>query len=97
MRRIGRLLAQLVITAALAPALAFLPPVFVHRHAFTKAVSDYVKNPNSENDAILRVERAKNQRIALRTHIEGAGVLFILMNAVYFVMRRWPGESSKTT
>ena len=97
MRRIGRLPAQLVITAVLATALSFVTPVFVHRNEFTKAVVDYVKNPNSENDAILRVERAKNQRIALRTHIEAAGVLFVLMNAGCFVARRWSGESSKTT
>jgi hypothetical protein len=86
-----------VITALLATALAFVPPVFVHRTEFTKAVRDYVKNPNSENDAILKIERAKNERIALRTHIEAAGVLFVLMNACYFVTRRWPGESSNTT
>jgi hypothetical protein len=97
MRRIGRLLPQLVITAVLATTLAFLPPVFVHRHEYTKAVTDYVNNPNSENDAILRVERAKNQRIALRTHTEAAGVLFVLMNAGYFVTRRWPGVSSRMT
>jgi len=95
MRRIGSLLAQLVITAVLATALAFLPPVFVHRHEYTKAVTDYVKNPSSENGAILRVERAKNQQIALRTHIEVASVLFVLLNAVYFITRRWPGESSR--
>jgi len=86
-----------VITAALATALAFVFPVFVHSNEFTKAVTEYVKNPSSENDAILRVERAKNQRIVLRTHIEAAGVIFVLMNAGYFVTRRWPGESSKTT
>jgi hypothetical protein len=97
MRRIARLLAQLVITAVLATALAFLPPVFVHRHEYAKAVTDYVKNPSPENDAILRVERAKNQRIKLRTHVEAAGVLFVLVNAGCFVARRWPGVLSKTT
>src|SRR5260370_1004839 len=40
MRRIGRLLAQLVITAALATALAFVSPVFVHRNEITKSVTD---------------------------------------------------------
>jgi len=86
-----------VITAVLATSLSFAIPVFVDRHEYAKAVSNYVKNPSSENDAILRVERAKNQRIVLRTHIEAAGVIFVLMNAGYFVTRRWPGESSKTT
>jgi len=97
MRHIGRLPAQLVITAVLATALSFVTPVFIHRNEFTKAVVDYAKNPNSENDAILRIERAKNRRITLKTHIVDAGVLFVLMNAGYFVTRRWPGESSKTT
>ena len=96
MKLIGRLCVQLLITAVLATALAFAPPVFVHRKEYTKAVRDYVENPNSENDAMLRVERAKNQRIALKTHIEAAGVLFVLMNAGWFVAGRWPGVSSKT-
>jgi ABC-type spermidine/putrescine transport system permease subunit I len=93
MRRIGRLPIQLVITAVLATALAFVTPVFVHRNEYSKAVVDYAKNPNSENDANLRVESAKNQRVILRTHIVAAGVLFVLMNAGYFVARRWPRES----
>jgi len=79
----------------LATALAFVPPVFVHRKGFAKAVADYVKNPNTENDAILRVERAKNQEIAFRTHIEAASVFFVLMNAAYFALGRWPARSSK--
>jgi hypothetical protein len=95
MRRIGRLLAQLLMTAVFATALSFAVPGFVHRRGFTKAVADYVKNPNSENDAILKVERAKNQEMAFRTHVEVAGVLFVLMNAGYFAMRRWPAGSSK--
>jgi hypothetical protein len=51
MRRIGRLPAQLVITAVLATALAFVAPVLVHRDEHAKAVADYVKNPNSDNDS----------------------------------------------
>ena len=88
MRRIGRLPKQLVITAVLATALAFVTPVFVHRNEYNKAVVDYAKNPNTENGATLRVERAKNQRVILRTHIVAASVLFVLMNAGYFVARR---------
>ena len=95
MRRIGRLPAQLLMTVVLATAVAFAIPVFVDRREYTKAVVDYVKNPNPENDATLRAERAKNQRVVLRTDLVAAGVLFVLMNAGYFVARRWPGESSK--
>ena len=87
--RIGRLPKQLVITAVLATALAYVTPVF-HRNEYAKAVVDYAKNPNSENDATLRVERAKNQGVALRTHIVAAGVLLVLTNAGYFMARRWP-------
>ena len=96
MRRIGRLCAQLVITAVLATALSFVTPVFIHRNEYTKAVVDYVKNPNSENGAILRIERAKNQGIALRTHVVATAILFVLMNAGCFVQGRWSARSSKT-
>jgi len=96
MRGIARLPAQLVITAVLATSLSFAIPVFVDRHEYAKAVSNYVKNPSSDNDAILRVERAKNQRIVLRTHVADAGVLFVLMNAVWFLVVRWSARSSKT-
>jgi hypothetical protein len=84
------------ITAVLATVLSFVIPVFVDRHEYAKAVVDYGENPNSENGAILRVERTKNQRIALRTHIVAAGVLFVLMNAGCFVVGRWSARSSKT-
>jgi len=52
----------------LATVLSFVVPVFVDRHEYAKAVMDYVKNPNSENDAVLKAERVKNQRMALETH-----------------------------
>jgi len=96
MKRIGSFPAQLLITALLSTALAFAIPVFVDRHEYAKAVVDHVKNPNSENDATLKAERAKNQRLALRTNLVVAGVLFVGMNAGCFVARRWPRESSKT-
>ena len=96
MKRIGSFPAQLLITALLSTALVFAIPVFVDRHEYTKAVVDHVKNSNSENDATLRAERAKNQRVVLRTRVVAAGVLFVLMNAGCFVARRWPRESSKT-
>ena len=95
MGRIGRLSKQLAITAVLATALAFVTPVLVHRNQYAKAVVDYVKNRNSENEAALRVERHKNHMVALRTHIVAAGVFFVLINLGYFAARRWPGESSK--
>jgi hypothetical protein len=95
MNRIGRLPTQLAITAVLATALSFVTPVFIHRNAFTKAVVDYAKNPNSENDAALNVERAKNQQIIFTTHLEAACVLFVLINVCWFVAWRRPGSSNR--
>jgi len=80
---------QLGITAVLATVLSFVVPVFVDRHEYAKAVVDYVKNPNSENDAVPKAERAKNQRITLEAHIVAAGVLFVLMNAGCFLVGRF--------
>jgi hypothetical protein len=88
MTRTARIAAQFAITAVLATALSFAVPVFVDRHEFTTAVSNYVKNPSPNNEAILRVAKAKNQRVALVTHLVAAGVLFILMNAGWYLVRR---------
>ena len=93
MRPIAHLPLQLGITAALAVVLSFVVPVFVDRHEYAKAVADYVKNPNSENDAVLKTERAKNQRVALETHVVAAGVLFVLMNVGWLLIRKWPRKS----
>ncbi len=95
MTRIARLPVQLGITVVLATVLSFALPVFVNRHEDAKAVSSYVKNPNSDNDAILRVENAKNQRVVLRTRIATAGLLFLSLNAVWFLVGRWSGKSSE--
>jgi hypothetical protein len=83
-------------TAVLAAVLSFVVPVFVDRHEYARAVVDYVKNPNSENNAIRRLERTKNQRIALRTPIVAAGVLFVLMNAGCFLVGQSSARLSKT-
>jgi hypothetical protein len=44
----------------LATALSYVSPVFVHRNEYTKAVVDYVKNPNSENTASFWRERTED-------------------------------------
>lgn len=80
---------QLGTTAVLAIVVSFVVPVFVDRHDYTRSVVDYVKNPNSEHDAALKVERAKNQRIVFETHIVAAGVLFVLMNVGCLLARRF--------
>jgi len=95
MPRSASLPAQLVITALLATVVAFAIPVFVDRQEYTRAVTNYVKNPSPENDALLRVEGAKSRRISFTTHLEASGVLFILMNAGWFLVCRWPRKSIK--
>lgn len=96
MTRIGRLTAQLGITVVLAITLSFALPVFVDRADYTRAVSNYAKNPSSDNDEILRVESAKNHRAVLRTHVATTGLLFLMLNAVCFFIGRWSGKSSKS-
>lgn len=96
MTRIGRLTVQLGITVVLATALSLALPVFVDRPNFARAVSNYVKNPSSDNDEILRVESAKNHRVVLSTHLAATGLLFLMLNAVWFLVVRWSGKSSKS-
>jgi hypothetical protein len=97
MRQIARLPAQLVITAVLATVLSFATPVFVDRHEYAKAVMDNIKNPNSENDATLRIERTKTERIALGIHIVAAGALFVLINTGLLLVKRWSDSGPKSS
>jgi hypothetical protein len=80
MRFDRRLISRAVVSALLAILLSFVVPVFVNRRDFTRAVSEYARNPTAENEAIMERERAENRRIALITHLEAAGVLFVLIN-----------------
>jgi len=64
-------------------------PVYVDRKAYAKAVVNHAKNPSAENEAVFRAERAQNQRIALTTHLEAAGFLVVLVNAGWFLIRKW--------
>jgi hypothetical protein len=96
MTRIGRLTAQLGITVVLAITLSFALPVFVDRPDYTRAVSNYAKNQSSYNAEILSVESAKNHRAVLRTHVATTGLLFLMLNAVWFLIGRWSGKSSKS-
>jgi hypothetical protein len=95
MKRIARVPAQIGITAVLATALSFATPVFVDRHEYANAVVNYARSASSENEAILRLERAKSQRIVLTTQIATVGVLFVLMNTGCFLVRRWSARSPK--
>lgn len=96
MTGIGRLTAQLGITLVLAMALSFAIPVFVDRHEYAKAVSNYAKNPSPDNDKILRLESATNLQVELKTHLAATGLIFLGLNAVWFLVARWSGKSSET-
>jgi hypothetical protein len=96
MTRIGHLTSQLGITVVLATALSFTLPAFVDRHDYARAVSNYAKNPTPENDRILRLESATCQQDQLKTHIAATGLLFVGLNAIWFLVGRFSGTSSKS-
>jgi|ERR1700722_16776462 hypothetical protein len=96
MKSIGRLSVQLVMTLVLATALPLALPVFVDRHDYSRAASNYAKNPSPENDKILRFESATYRQDQLKTHIAATGLLFIGLNAVWFLVARLFGTSSKS-
>jgi DTW domain-containing protein YfiP len=93
MKPVLRLPVQIGITTALAVVLSFAIPVSVDRRAYARAVVNYVNNPSAENEAILSDERAQNQRIVRTTHLEAAGLLVVLMNTGWFLIRKWPRKS----
>jgi|SRR5579863_8325624 hypothetical protein len=96
MTSIDRLAAQLGITLVLATALSFALPAFVDRPDYARAVSNYAKNPSPENDKILRLESATYQQDELKTHIAATGLLFIGLNAVWFLGALLSRTSSKS-
>jgi hypothetical protein len=88
MPNIARTATQLAVTAALAAALSLAVPVFSDRREYVDAAFNYAKNPSPENEAILRVERAKNQHPIMVSRVTAAGVLFILMNTGWWLVKR---------
>jgi len=85
-----RPISRAAVSAVLATLLSFLVPVFVNRRDFTRAVHEYTRNPTAENEAIMERERSENRRIAWITHLEAAGVLFVLINLGWSVVVRLP-------
>ena len=77
----------------LATVLSFATPVFVHRNEYTYAVVNYSKNASAENEAILKAESAKNHQVVLRTHIGGAGFVYVLINLGWFLVLKWSAKS----
>jgi Tat protein secretion system quality control protein TatD with DNase activity len=76
---------QFVITATLALAVAFSAPVFVHRRDYDAAFVKWLQSPTADNERALRLEARKNNRIALWSQLGAAGILFLLLNGVWFI------------
>jgi hypothetical protein len=83
-----RLAAQLAITAAISILVSLAVPTFADRNSYKAAVDTYVKNPHTENAAILRAEGVENQRVLRTMRLEGAGVLFVLLNTGWVLIRK---------
>jgi heme A synthase len=79
---------QVMITAALALVLAICTPVFVHRHDFDVALSRWMKDQSTENTTVLKAEARKNRWVALKAQIWAGCVAFLLLNGVWFMVRR---------
>jgi hypothetical protein len=79
---------QFAITATLALVIAFCVPVFVHRGDYDARVLKWERNRTPENEGALKSEVRKNDWIALRTHLEAAGTLFLLLNTFWFLGRQ---------
>jgi energy-converting hydrogenase Eha subunit H len=88
MSRKEPLLAQLAVSAVLSATVAFAIPVFVDRTDYTAAVDNYARDRSPQNEATLRAERVKNQHIAMVSHLETAGALFVSLNVAWYLLRR---------
>ena len=79
---------QLLVTTVLAVVIGFAIPVQVDRQSYASAVAHYSREPTKENEAVLTVERAANQREIRTAHAEAAIALFVVMNGIWFLARR---------
>jgi hypothetical protein len=87
-RRFARYTTQLAITTVLATALSVAVPVFMDRREYARAVLNYAKDPNPDNEANLRIATTENQRLTMISRITAAGLLFILMNTGWWLVKR---------
>ncbi|HVZ15712.1 MAG TPA: hypothetical protein VG897_01240 [Terriglobales bacterium] len=56
------LLFRVVLSLALGAAILFAIPVFIDRPSYTKAVTNYVKNPTPATESKLQEERVEIQK-----------------------------------
>jgi hypothetical protein len=79
----------LVVGYALAFALVFSVPEFIHRRAFDQAFSAWYKDPSPQNTSALRIERHKHELIHIQASAIGALVLLVIACSVYGGFRFW--------
>jgi hypothetical protein len=91
MERLRRLATQFALTAAISAVLSLTVPVFIDRNSYKTATDNFVKNPSPENEAIWRTEGAERQRILRTMRLESAGVLFVVLNASWLLLRKRHG------
>ena len=72
----------------LAFVVAICTPVFVHRYDFDVALSRWMKDQSTENATVLKAEAHKSRWIALKAQIGAGCVAFLLVNGVWFMVRR---------
>jgi hypothetical protein len=79
---------QLAITAMLALVVAICTPVFVHRRDFDVAFSQWRKNQTAENSGRLNVQARKTQSVVLCVELAEGVIVFIALNAGWFLTQR---------
>jgi len=72
---------------AAAFVLVYLIPEHIHRRDFDRAFSDWLHDRTPQNEATLRVEQHKNERIKLADSSAVALAVVTLGSGVYFVFR----------
>ncbi len=82
-------LPYLVISYALAFALAFSVPSFIHRRAFDEAFFAWRRDPSPQNTSTLRIEQRKNELIHLQDSAIGALALLVVLCGIYGGVRFW--------
>lgn len=79
---------QRAITAMLALVVTICTPVFVYRRDFDVAFSQWRKNQTAANSGRLNVQARKSQWAVLRVELAGGVIVFIALNAGWFLTRR---------
>ena len=72
----------------LALVVAICTPVFVHRRDFEVAFSQWRKNQTAENSGQLNVQARKTQWVVLRVELAAGVIVFVALNAGWFLTRR---------